>query len=176
MARKKVIKSTTLKSLDDVNSKLGELRNTKNHLKKIEGELNVKRTDLEDRYKDRITNLKEQQLLFETDLELWAVEHKEELKVKRSWDLQNGVIGFWQSKRLVTIGKLAKKEVLERVISMKNRFKKYLKVKQEVDWNLLKTDMTDKVLSLDDANELGVALQTEDNFQIKLEETEINKN
>jgi len=172
---KKLIKVTTLRSESDVNEKLGELRKVSAKLKKIEADLDQKKADLDNKYNTEINDLNEQKLLCETDLELWSESHKTELTTKRSWDFINGAIGFRQSQKLVTVGKLAWKDVIERAVSLKKKFKNYLDEKTTLKKDVLRSDLINKNLSLDDAAEIGVSLQADDSFFIDLMETDVTK-
>lgn len=164
---KKLEKVTTLKTIEDVNNKLADLKIVTSRLAKTEAELNVKRTQLEQKYIPELTSLKEQKLMIETDVELWANEHKDELEKKRSWDCMHGSLGFRESTKLSTVKKFHWKDVLERMKNLGNKYALYIRVKEEVAKDDLKTDILSKALTLDEAARIGVCLETVDNFYIE---------
>jgi phage host-nuclease inhibitor protein Gam len=163
---KKLVQVTTLSTLEEVADKLAELRIVRSKLTKISGELDIKKTQLQQKYSPEITSLQEQQLLLETDLRLWAEEHKGDLDKKRSWDFPHGTIGFRESTKLSTIKRVIWKDVLERVKNFGGKYIKYVRTKEEINKDDLKTDILSKNITLDEAAKIGVCLETVDNVSI----------
>lgn len=164
---KKLEKVTTLKTIDDVNNKLADLKLTSAKLSKVEAELNVKRTELENKYTPELTTLREQKLLIETDVELWANDHKSELTTKRSWDVLHGSFGFRVSTKISTLKKFKWDDVKERIKDIGGKFKSFIRIKEEVAKDELKTAISEGNITLDEAMKVGVCLEQIDNFFIE---------
>lgn len=169
----KLKRVSTLKSTEDANKKLSELKLVSAKIKKLESELNVKRTELENKYTPKLSELGEEKLLLESDLELFAEENKNLFTEKRSVSLLHGSIGFRQSTKLSTLKGFKWNDVLERIKTIGGRFKKeFLRVKEEVAKDELKTALVDGSLADSEAKKICVTLETTDNFFIELNTTE----
>lgn len=170
---KKLKRISTIKSLEEVNKKLSELKSASARMKKLESELNIKRTELENKFTPELSKLKEQKLLIESDVELYATENKNLFEGKRSVDMLHGAIGFRQSTKLSTLKGFKWHDVVERIKSIGGKFKKdYLRIKEELAKDELKTDMANGKLSEADARKICVELEQTDNFFIELNEAE----
>ena len=167
MARKQ-IKKTTIKTFDDANTKLAELKITEAQIQQIEAELNIKRTELEQEYADRIDSLKEQKLLLQTDVELFAEANKDQLHEKRSWTLFHGDFGFRQSQKLSTLPKFTWQKVLDSVKHLGGKYLVYIRLKEEIAKDELKADIQQGAVTALDANKIGVKIDVVDNFYIDL--------
>lgn len=169
----KLKRISTIKSLDEVNKKLSELKLASAKMSKLESELNVKRTELENKYTPDLSKFKEQKLLIESDLELYAQENKNLFEGKRSIEMLHGAIGFRQSTKLAALKGFRWQDVIERIKTIGGKFKKdYLRIKEEIAKDELKSDLVNGNLSDADARKICVELEQSDNFFIELNEAE----
>ena len=169
----KLKRVTTIKSVEEANHKLSELKLASAKLRKLESELNVKRTELENKFTPKLSELGEQKLLLESDLELFASENKNLFAEKRSLSMLHGSIGFRQSTKLTTLKGFRWADVVERIKSIGGRFKKdYLRIKEDVAKDELKSDLISGSLNDTDAKKICVSLETTDNFFVELNTTE----
>jgi phage host-nuclease inhibitor protein Gam len=159
--------------LEEVNKKLSELKLASAKMSKLESELNLKRTELENKYTPELSKYKEQKLLIESDLELYAQENKNLFEGKRSVEMLHGSIGFRQSTKLSTLKGFKWHDVVERIKAIGGKFKKdYLRIKEEIAKDELKSDLVNGNLSDADARKICVELEQSDNFFIELNEAE----
>ncbi len=172
---KKQIKKTTIKSFDDANAKLAELKITEAQLQQVEAELNIKRTELEKLYAVQIDSLKEQKLLLQTDVELFAKANKDQLHDKRSWTLFHGDFGFRQSQKLSTLPKYNWSKVLDSIKKQGGKFLVYIRSKEEVAKDELKADIQKEAVTALDANKIGVKIDVVDNFFIDLNSIKVEQ-
>mgnify|MGYP001176825225 CR=1 FL=1 len=168
-------KVTTIKSLEEANQRLAELKIAEAQLKILTSELNIKHTKLENEYSMRIAELKEKRLLCQTDIELFAETHKGELNNKRSWSLLHGDFGFRQSQKLTTLPKFNWSKVLDAIEKAGGRFKTYIRTKTEIAKDELKSDLQAGVITAQEANEIGVKIDVVDNFFIEPNTIEVDK-
>lgn len=169
----KLKRVTTIKGLNEVNVKLSELKLATAKLNRLVSELNVKRTELENKYTPKVSELSEQKLLIESDLELYALDNKNLFEGKRSVDMLHGAIGFRQSTKLSPLKGFKWNDVLERIKTIGGRFKKdYLRVKEEIAKDDLKTDLVNGNLAEAEARKICVEIEKSDNFFIELNEAE----
>jgi phage host-nuclease inhibitor protein Gam len=170
----KLKKVTTLKNLDDVNNRLAELKIANAKLDRSTADLNVKRTELENKFTPILTSLREQKLLLEADIELWAEVNKGELDKRRSWEVLHGVIGYRSSQKLSLLRKWKWNDVLEKIKSVGGKLKTYIRVKEEVAKDELKQDIMAGSVSPADAQTIGVYIEEVDNFYIETNSIEVN--
>jgi len=163
----KLKKVTTLNTLDDVNIKLADLKLANAKLDKVQAELNVKRTELENKFTPELTSLRETKLLIESDIELWALDHKDDLTTKRSWDVLHGSFGFRQSTKLGRTRKFSWEDVKDEIKKVGGKFKTFLRIKEEIAKDELKAAILAGDITLDEARSVGVAIETPDNFFIE---------
>jgi phage host-nuclease inhibitor protein Gam len=165
---KKLIKKTTIKDFEAANGKLADLKMTDAELQKVEAELNIKRTKLEQEYADKIDSLRENKLLLQTDIELFAEMNKDNLLDKRSWALFHGDFGYRQSQKLATLPKFNWGRVLDSIKSTGGKFLAYIRTKEEIAKDELKTDIQQGAITAVEANKIGVKIDVIDNFYIEL--------
>ncbi len=165
----KLVKVTTLKTLDDLNTSLAEYKIVKAELEEKTAELNVKRTKLEMDYTPDLTALNERKLSLESNIELFAEENKTKYFAdkKRSIDVLHGRIGFRLSKKLSKMKKFTWENVLENIRTKGKKFASYIKTKEEINKEALKDDIQNEVIKLDDARLIGVTIEEVDNFFIE---------
>ncbi|MHC1738444.1 MAG: host-nuclease inhibitor Gam family protein [Ignavibacteriaceae bacterium] len=171
----KLKKVTTLKTLDDVNNRLAELKIANAKLDRTTADLNVKRTELENKYTPELSSLREQKLLLEADIELWAEAHKPELESRRSWEVLHGSIGYRSSTKLSTLRKFKWADVLEKIKGLKGKFNTYIRIKEEVAKDELKADIQSEGISKDEAQKIGVYIEEVDNFFIETNSLEVKE-
>jgi phage host-nuclease inhibitor protein Gam len=170
----KLQKKTTIKTLEEVNSKMAELKIAAARLNQKQAELTVAVTQLENKFTPELTMLRETKLLLESDIELWALENKSELEARRSWTMLHGDIGFRQSSKLTTLKKYKWSDVLEALKNAGKKYSCYLRIKEDVAKDELKTDLLAGNITYDEAMKLGVGIETVDNFYIETNSIEVN--
>jgi len=153
--------------IDDMDARLATYKILCAKQEKLEADLQLKKTELENKFNPLIKEIKDQQSLIESEIEKWATEHKSELSDSRTWNVPNGSFGFRQSESLT-----AKNNNWDIVIhKIKEAGKKfsdaYLRIKLEVAKTVLKADLNSGKLSEKDAKNIGVSIETKDGFFIK---------
>ena len=171
---KKLEKKTTLKSLEEVNIELANLKVVSAKLLRIKSELNLKRTELENKYTPEIAQFEQQKLLIESNIELWAEDNKDDLTDKRSWDLQHGSLGYRRSTKTETIKGRKWDDVLSKIKEIGGKFLTYIRAKEEVAKDELRAAMADGSLTLDEAKQIYVTEKMIDNFFIEPSAVEVN--
>lgn len=173
MARKLNQKST-LFSAEDAVACMRELKEVTVELARIQNKADADRLRIEREIEAKVSPLSERKLALEQNLKLFALEHRSELfsaakKVKTPY----GSYGFHlMPPSIVSL----MKRISDNIAAMKaggNRYKRFIKVKEDLDKPAIKSAVDAGDLSAADLSAIGLAIRSEEEFVYQIDTQEI---
>ncbi len=132
--RKKVDAEPVLKSWDEIEDAMIEIKRIDNFVAKTEARYDGKITDIKNGLAEMTEPQLKRKVRLEKDLEEFAEAHKDEVrseKMERTKELNNGFMGFRWSPWSIKIVKKKKEEVI--ALIKKARLHTWIRTKEEID-------------------------------------------
>lgn len=172
MAKKKpqVDQKTTITSWEEADEQLANIGVLNQEIKKIEGEMNIKITEIQNKYQPKLAELTGEKIGLERDLQLYCEEHRSEFDEKKTMELSFGTVSFrWGTGALKTLQGWTWQSVENVIAKSRSLNDRFLIKKTILAKDLLKSELSDKELL-----KIGCYVHQKENFYYECFERRYN--